>query len=453
MLSHDDVEFFCRVGKGTPTGEVYRRYWTPAMPAADLPRPNCPPVEFRVLGEDLVAFRDSDGKVGVLDRYCSHRGASLGIAAVEDCGLRCIYHGWLFATDGKIVETPNMPATSKFKDINKQGSYPAREAGGFIWVYMGPPEDEPPFPHYYWFDIPDDQIIVRESRMPVNYLQIQEGSIDSSHVGVLHHDMHAKAPEPDPQVANTPGIVRYSGWYNEVSLDGGPLDNVPSVDFAPVFDVENTDFGFQYAATRKSIYGDDRRYVRVTAFIFPYIGYIPPSASPVITVPIDDYTTASFSAWSKQRYANGGRMFGELPLPDQRMRVIPPQDRQAMEEGRSFTGWVGVGLQDAGVHRSMGPMYDRHNEHLVSPADSAVVRFRHVLRDEARRLAAGERVKFAFSSHPTELITAASGIIPENEHWNVLVPTNVSNVLVPTSVSAPGTAEVGQGSGEAVARS
>ncbi|MCL2395091.1 MAG: Rieske 2Fe-2S domain-containing protein, partial [Acidimicrobiaceae bacterium] len=129
MLSNDDLEFFCRVGKGTPVGEVYRRYWTPALPAADLGGPGGPPVEFRILGEDLVAFKDKSGKVGALDRYCSHRGASLGIAAIEDCGLRCIYHGWVFDTDGRIVETPNMPATSKFKDINRQGSYPAREAG------------------------------------------------------------------------------------------------------------------------------------------------------------------------------------------------------------------------------------------------------------------------------------------------------------------------------------
>lgn len=427
MLSREDVDLFCRVGKGTPTGEVYRRYWTPALLSEDLPRPGCPPVEFRILGEDLVAFRDREGKVGVLDRYCSHRGASLGVAAVEDCGLRCIYHGWAFDTEGTILETPNMPATSKFKDINRQGSYPAREGGGFVWVYMGPPEDEPPFTHYFWFDLPADQLAARESQMAVNYLQIQEGSIDSSHVGVLHHDMHAKAPEPDDVVANTPGVVRYSGWYNEVSLDGGPLDNVPSTDFAPVFDVENTDFGFHYAASRKTIYGEDRRYVRVTAFVFPYIGYIPPSATPVITVPIDDYHTASFSAWDKRRYVDGGgRMFGSLPARDQRMRVIPPQDRQAMEEGRSFSGWYGIGLQDAGVHQSMGRMYDRHNEHLVSPADAAVVRFRHLLRDEARRVAAGERVKFAFSTHPTNLVTAASGVIPTGEHWNVLVPTNLA---------------------------
>jgi phthalate 4,5-dioxygenase len=433
MLSHEDVEFFCRVGKGTPIGEVYRRYWTPALPAEDVSRPGGPPVGFRVLGEDLVAFRDRSGKVGVLDAYCSHRGANLSIAAVEDCGLRCIYHGWLFDADGRIVETPNMPVTSKFKDINKQGSYPAREAGGLIWVYMGPPEDEPPFPHYNWFDTPADQLVVRETDMPVNYLQIQEGSIDSSHIGVLHHKMNAEVPTPDPLVAAAPGVVRYGGWAGEVTADGSPTDNVPSVDFAPVFDVENTEFGFHYAASRKSVYEDGRRYVRVTAFVFPYFAYIPPSSTPSITVPIDDSTTASYSVYSMATDPTGDvnrRRFGPAGVPPikprgERWRVIPPQDRQGMEAGTTFAGWEGIGLQDGAVHASMGPMYDRHNEHLVSPADAAVVRFRHILRDEHRRLAAGERVRYAFSTLPTEQITSASGLVPEGEAWNVLVPGNL----------------------------
>jgi phthalate 4,5-dioxygenase len=433
MLSKEDVDFFCRVGKGTPVGEIYRRYWTPAMPAADLPYPGSPPVEFRLLGEDLVAFRDKEGNVGVLDRYCSHRGASLGVAAVEDCGLRCIYHGWLFGTDGKMIETPNMPATSKFKDINKQGSYPAREAGGLIWVYMGPAEDEPPFPHYNWFDTSGDQLFVMETHMPVNYLQIQEGSIDSSHIGVLHHKMNAVAPEQDPRVAAMPGVVRFGGWDGEVPADGSPTDNIPSVDFAPVFDVENTEFGFHYAASRNSIYDDGRGYVRVTAFVFPYFGYIPPSSTPAITVPIDDFTTASYSVYNAADDPTGSlnkRRFGAAGFPkpvprDQRMRVVPPQDRAGMEAGTTFAGWEGVGLQDAAVHRSMGPMYDRHNEHLVSPADAAVVRFRHILRDEARRLANGERVKYAWSTLPTEQITSASGLVPPGEPWNVLVPGNL----------------------------
>jgi phthalate 4,5-dioxygenase len=445
MLSHDDVEFFCRVGKGTPVGEVYRRYWTPGLPAADLPYPGSPPVEFRLLGEDLVAFRDKEGNVGVLDRYCSHRGASLGVAAVEDCGLRCIYHGWLFAADGKIVETPNMPATSKFKDINKQGSYPAREAGGLIWIYMGPAGEEPPFPNYHFFDQPAESINVRETIINVNYLQVQEGSIDSSHVGVLHRPIDRPDPEPVPEVAGASGVVRFGGWVWETPPDGSATDNSPSLDLAPVFEVEDTDFGFQYAAIRNSIYGEDRRYVRVTAFVFPYIGYIPPRSSPAITVPVDDYTTASFSV-SLPNFDPEGKLnpvlYGSTerpPLPPrgQRQLVVPPQDRQAMEEGRSFAGWVGVGLQDAAVHNSMGKMYDRHNEHLVSPADAAVVRFRHILRDEWRRIDSGQRVRYAFPTVPTEGIKAGSGIVPASQHWHELVPGNLEAEGAPAGSTQP----------------
>ena len=433
MLSNDDLEFFCRVGKGTPVGEVYRRYWTPALPAADLGGPGGPPVEFRILGEDLVAFKDKSGKVGVLDRYCSHRGASLGIAAIEDCGLRCIYHGWVFDTDGRIVETPNMPATSKFKDINRQGSYPAREAGGLIWVYMGPPEEEPPFPNYHFFDQPAESIQVREWHIPVNYLQVHEGQIDSSHVSVLHRAIDRPDPKPIPEVAAAGGVVKFGGWQWETPPDGSPTDNNPSYDRAPVFEVEDTDFGFQYAALRSSVYGDDKKYVRVTALVFPYIAYIPPRGTPATTVPIDDYNTVTFSV-SLPNYDPEGRMNQVLYGSDERPAVpprsertlrVPPQDRQAMDEGRSFSGWWGVPMQDAAVHYSMGPRYDRHNEHLVSPADAAVVRFRHILRDEARRVARGERVRYAFGAVPTEDIAAGSGIVPDGHHWHELVPGNL----------------------------
>ena len=432
MLSHEDLEFFSRVGKGTPVGEVLRRYWTPALPAADLPRPGCPPVEFRILGEDLVAFRDKTGKVGVLDRYCSHRGASLGIAAVEDCGLRCIYHGWLFDTEGTIVETPNMPATSKFKDINRQGSYPAREAGGLIWVYIGPPEEEPPFPNYHFMDQPGESINVREWHIPVNWLQVHEGQIDSSHVSVLHRAIDRPDPQPVPEVAAATGVVKFGGWQWETPPDGSPTDNSPSFDRAPVFEVEDTDFGFHYAALRSSLYGDDRKYVRVTALVFPYMAYIPPRGGPATTVPIDDYNTVTFSV-SLPSFDPEGRMnpvlFGTAEAPptpprSERTLVVPPQDRQAMDEGRSFSGWWGVPMQDAAVHYSMGKIYDRHNEHLVSPADAAVVRFRHILRDEARRVARGERVRYAFGTLPTETIEAGSGIVPDGHAWHELVPGN-----------------------------
>lgn len=437
MLGREDVELFCRVGKGTPVGEVFRRHWTPALPASDIARPGGAPVRVSLLGEQLVAFRDSAGQIGVLDEFCSHRGASLALGRNEECGLRCIYHGWKFAVDGSIQETPNMPADSHFKDLNFQLSYPAREAGGVVWVYMGPREEEPPFPHYRWFDVPAEELYVVETVVGCNYLQVLEGAIDSSHVGVLHHGMHMNPPERDERVAAMDGVVRFGGWRGETPRDGSPTDNVPSEDMAPRFEVESTPFGFHYAAIRDSIYGADKRYVRVTALAFPYVAYIPPANSYPITVPLDDVTTAILSVYVTENDPEGAlnesrvsrRGFQVLPPRSERRASLPPQDRDAMEAGTSFSGYAGIQNQDIAVQTSMGPMFDRHNEHLVSPADAAVVRYRHLLREEARRVAAGERARFAHADFPTAQIEAGSGIVPDGVPWRELVPGNLDQAV------------------------
>lgn len=438
MLTRDEVDFFCAVGRGTPVGEVFRRYWTPALPASDLPRPGCPPVRLTLLGEQLVAFRDRAGRVGILDEFCCHRGSSLSIGRVEECGLRCIYHGWLFDTDGRIVETPNMPADSRFKDLNRQLSYPAREAGGLIWTYMGPSQDQPPFPEYYWFGTPAEQVYVNETVMDCNWLQVFEGAIDSSHVGVLHHGMHSEPSLPDDRVADMAGVVRFGGWRGEHPVDGSPTDNVPTDDMAPRFDVETTDFGFQYAAIRDSVYGPDRKYVRVTAVVFPAIAYIPPSSTAVIEVPVDDVTTAQIGIvvtdadpdglLNQSRIRQGG--YPALPPSRSERRVpLPPQDRVAMEQGRSFTGWAGIQMQDRAVQQSMGRRSDRHNEHPVAPADAAIVRYRHLLRQEAERVAAGGRGRFADSGAEAAHVRSGSGIVPEGADWHELVAGNLGRSL------------------------
>jgi len=135
MLTAEENEALCRVGPGTPMGKVLRRYWTPAFQAADLPGPDCPPVRVTVLGENFVAFRDSGGRLGFLDELCCHRGASLVLGRVEEGGIRCLYHGWKYAADGTILETPNLAAPA-FRERVRHGAYPVREAGGLGWVYL-----------------------------------------------------------------------------------------------------------------------------------------------------------------------------------------------------------------------------------------------------------------------------------------------------------------------------
>ena len=146
MLTREETEYLCRVGPGTPMGDLMRRYWHPILLSKELPEADGAPLRARLLGEDMVAYRDSNGDVGLLDNYCPHRRASLFFGRNEEGGLRCVYHGWKFNKDGTCVDMPSEPAESNFKDKVKITAYPVKEAGGLIWTYMGPPEMEPPLP-------------------------------------------------------------------------------------------------------------------------------------------------------------------------------------------------------------------------------------------------------------------------------------------------------------------
>src|SRR5579871_1601223 len=157
MLSKEENALLCQTSAGTPMGDLMRRYWMPALLAEELPEPDCTPVRVRLLGEDLVAFRDSAGRVGIIDELCAHRCASLAYGRNEEGGLRCIYHGWKFDVHGRILETPPEPPESTFRDRIKLTAYPTREAADVIWVYMGPPELMPAFPVWEWMQAPAEQ--------------------------------------------------------------------------------------------------------------------------------------------------------------------------------------------------------------------------------------------------------------------------------------------------------
>ena len=154
MLTREENELVTRISAGTPMGETMRRYWIPALLARELPEPDCPPVRVKLLGEELVAFRDTEGRVGLLDEYCPHRRASLFFGRNEECGLRCVYHGWKFDVSGRCVDMMNEPEELSFKHKIRQPSYPAVEIGGIIWAYMGPPDLQPPLPKFAWTQAP-----------------------------------------------------------------------------------------------------------------------------------------------------------------------------------------------------------------------------------------------------------------------------------------------------------
>ena len=186
MLTQADNEMVTRTGPGTPMGELFRRFWQPVLLSSDLPGNDGDPQRIKVLGENLVAYRDTNGDVGVMDFYCPHRRAGMFFGRNEECGLRCVYHGWKFDKDGNCTDMPSEPAESNFKDKVKITAYPAKEAGTVVWIYMGPKELQPELPQFEWCTVPEGHVVVTRWLQQSNYLQAMEGEIDTSHVSFNH---------------------------------------------------------------------------------------------------------------------------------------------------------------------------------------------------------------------------------------------------------------------------
>jgi len=185
-MKAEQNELLVRTGPGTATGELFRRYWLPALLASEVAERDGPPVRVKLLSERMIAFRDSKGRLGLIDEFCAHRGVSLYFARNEESGIRCAYHGWKYDATGQCVDVPSEPAESGFCGKIKLKSYPLLERGGVIWVYMGPPGEQPPPPEWEFATVPADQSYTSKRLQECNYLQAMEGGIDSSHVSFLH---------------------------------------------------------------------------------------------------------------------------------------------------------------------------------------------------------------------------------------------------------------------------
>ncbi len=193
-MTREENELITKTGPGTALGEVMRRYWIPAALASELPEPDCPPIRVKLLSEKLVAFRDSQGRVGLVDEFCAHRRASLFLGRNEECGLRCVYHGWKFDVDGKCLDMPSEPPGSDFKDKIQLKSYPTVELGGVVWAYMGPKDDRPALPKFEWTQVPDGQRLVSKTWQECNWLQALEGGFDDAHASFLHSVVDSNTP-------------------------------------------------------------------------------------------------------------------------------------------------------------------------------------------------------------------------------------------------------------------
>jgi phenylpropionate dioxygenase-like ring-hydroxylating dioxygenase large terminal subunit len=277
MLSLQDNELLTRVGPGTPMGNLMREYWVPALPSSEFPGPDSPPKRMRLLGENLIMFRDSNGDVGCVVESCPHRGASLFFGRNEEAGLRCVYHGWKFDVTGACVDMPSEPVESNFKNKVRVKGYPARDVNHMVWIYMGPREVPPPFPAFEINTLPPEYVAPPSIMMEeANWLQNLEGDTDSNHLDYLHSRLDAyrlRMFGEEPIEPAKPGLFNMI-WSDKI----------------PRLDVRTTPYGCYYTAKRT--WDDDRRYEwhRINQFIFPFHTMITGTDGVTLRsfVPLDD---------------------------------------------------------------------------------------------------------------------------------------------------------------------
>ena len=405
MISAEQNDYLCRTGAGTPMGELFRRYWIPALMARELPGPDCPPVRVQLLGERLIAFRDTSGRIGLMDEFCAHRGVSLWFGRNEENGLRCPYHGWKYDTNGQCVEVPSEPASSGFCQRIRLKAYPCVELGDVIWTYMGPAEEKPPLPDYEWTKVPSSHRYLSKRWQESNYLQAMEGGIDSSHVSFLHSGDISR----DPLHKGTEG-AKYARSTNTT------------------FDIHESAGGLLIGARRPAEPGF--HYWRVTQWMMPWYTLIPPYKGNALNghawVPMDDHNCM---AWTMTFHPTRPLTEAEVSAMDAghgvHTELIPGtfrpvanmdndylMDREAQRQKIYYSGIKGIAMQDASLQESMGPIADRTKENLVS-TDNAIIMARMRLRKAAMALEKGKGTPPGIDP-ASHRVRSASFVLPED---------------------------------------
>jgi phenylpropionate dioxygenase-like ring-hydroxylating dioxygenase large terminal subunit len=390
VLRAEDNLLLTRVGRGTPMGELFRRFWLPAVASADVEEIDGAPVRLRILGEDLVAFRDTQGRVGVVSAWCPHRRANLFFGRNEEAGLRCVYHGWKFDVTGRCVDLPSEPPTSNFKNKVRVSAYPTVERGGLVWIYMGPPELRPEFPEYEWAEVPDSHRVVNTYLTECNWLQTLEGEVDTAHVSFLHRPLDNAASRRLSRF-----VPRFAEYVSR--------------DRSPTLTVMNTDYGFVYGGRR--VGGEDDYYWRFSHWLAPSTAQMPGSVDRPgrVVVPVDDHTSMSFSfVWHPHRpltaeeaIANdrtGHEPLRPFELPDgyvidTRRSALNKQNDYGIDrhvqKWKRYSGIHGTPPdEDRAMTETMEPVLDRSKEHLGT-SDVAIIAMRRRLIRMARDLEQG----------------------------------------------------------------
>lgn len=413
MITNEENDLLCRVENGAPMGQLMRRHWVPICLQEEVPEADGTPVKARILGEDLVVFRDTDGRVGVLDEYCPHRRASLVFGRNEEGGLRCLYHGWKMDVAGNVLEMVSEPASSGFADKVKHKAYPTKEWGGFVWAWMGPQDQMPEFVPPRWAPTAEARVSIAKVVLPCNWAQILEGAIDSAHSSSLHSSDMVPARVHGAEATE-------KNWLR------------PSTDKAPRMQVQRGDYGFRYAAIRRPIFNAQTHdYVRTTVFVAPWTVLIPPNNLynvANVNVPIDDTNTCFyFIGWGDPAQTpeteTWRKFLGQTVGVDLDSQYRPLrnydnrfwQDRQAMKTG-NFTGIKGIPNQDMAMWITMGKIADRSHDRLGA-SDMAIVEFRKQMIEAVRAFQQSGTAIGAGDLSVSESVCSFQGVIPKTMDW------------------------------------
>jgi phthalate 4,5-dioxygenase oxygenase subunit len=372
MLRKEPNDLLTLTGPGTACGKLFRSYWLPVLLAEELPDNDCPPVRVKLLSERLLAFRDSEGRLGLIDEFCAHRGVSLWFGRNEEAGLRCPYHGWKYDVTGQCIEVPSEPEESGFCQRVKLKSYPLVERGGVLWAYMGEPDKQPPLPEWEFATVPARHRYISKRTQESNWLQALEGGIDSSHVSFLHRgDLNT-----DPLFKGAKG-----NQYN-------------MADSRPVFEVVESAGGLYIGARRNA--ENEQYYWRITQWVMPSFTMIAPrghhSVHGHFWIPIDDENCWTWSFdYHPIRELTDAEVAAMKDGKSIYVKFVPGTwrplankdndyliDRAAQKAGKTYSGVEGIAMQDASLQESMGPIVDRTKENLVS-TDNGIIMARHRL--------------------------------------------------------------------------
>lgn len=406
MLSAEDNAALCRVGRGTLMGDFLREYWQPALLSSEISAPDSDPLRVKLLGEELIAFRDSAGCVGLLQNNCPHRGASLFFGRNEEAGLRCVYHGWKFSTDGSCVDMPNEPAESDFRMRVRAIAYPTLERGGLVWAYLGPRSTPPPLPDLEVLDEPGIESNSIAVQRDCNWVQALEGDIDTSHAGFLHWGSLEADDMPD------------ASWARYALADRHPR-----------YEVVDSPGGTLYAAYRPA--REDTYYWRIAAFLVPFYVMTPTGVLGLekrfrAWVPMDDCHTLAITVGAPGARAMGNAKF--LPRgtgwydrfrPADTLSNDYHVDRDLQRHNIGAGGYTGITsgyMQDQMITESMGALVDRSTERLGS-SDAMIIRTRRRLLEAARLLRSSGLVPAGVDDPAVYAVRSGGVELPRSANW------------------------------------